>query len=121
MTEQGATATGKAKSKRGAARKTNPRNLPVVVADKTTSETIADKALKTGRAIGKTSVRVAQPLVRTIKHEDNRTLAKMVVAAVTPQLINYGLRFALRHPVFTIAGILVAATIIGSQDDEPAV
>ena len=109
MTEQGATATGKAKSKRGAARKTTPRNLPM------------NKALKTGRAIGKTSVRVAQPLVRTIKHEDNRTLAKMVVAAVTPQLINYGLRFALRHPVFTIAGILVAATIIGSQDDEPAV
>ncbi|MCW2351013.1 hypothetical protein [Sphingobium sp. B12D2B] len=96
----------------------NPRQLPVVVEhDKSTTQVIADKAVKTGRALGKTSVRLAQPIVKSIKHEDNRTLAKMVVAAATPRLINYGLRFAVRNPVLTVAGILVAATIIGSQDD----
>jgi hypothetical protein len=93
---------------------------PAAKSSETTTSVLAHKAASAGKAVGKTSLRIARPLVQSVKHEDNRTLAKMVVAAVTPKLINYGLRFALRHPVFTALGVLAIATAIGAQqgDDE---
>jgi len=82
------------------------------------AEAVADTARRTGKAIGKTGMRVARPLVESIKHENNGTLAKMVLAAVMPRLINGALRFAIRNPVLTIAGAFVVAAVIGAQDDD---
>jgi|GEM_PF-2554395 len=84
------------------------------------STTIAAAATRTGRAIGKTGMRVAKPLAASIKHENNSTLAKMVIAAITPKLVNAALRFAIRNPVLSIAGVLVVAAVVGAQEDDSA-
>ena len=83
-----------------------------------TSRAIANSAVTAGRAVGKTGVRIARPLVESVKHEDNKTLAKMLMAAVTPQLVNAALRIAVRKPLWTAVGVLVLVTAIGAQKDE---
>jgi hypothetical protein len=99
------------------------RSAPAVVEHpireraETASKAVAKTAVTAGRVVGKTSVRIAKPLVESLKHEDNKTLAKMVVAAITPRLINAGLRLAVRNPVLTTIGVLAVVATIGSQQD----
>jgi hypothetical protein len=79
--------------------------------------TLVNSARQAGRAVGKKGASAAEPLVQSIKQEQPATIAKMALAALTPQLISAGIRFALRNPVLTIIGVgLVAVIATGGED-----
>ncbi len=80
--------------------------------------TLARKAQATGRAVGRTSARVADPVIQSIRKEEPGTLAKIALAVLAPRLANYALRFALRNPIMTVAGVVLMAAI-ASHGAEP--
>ena len=71
--------------------------------------------------MSRTGAWVADPLVQSIQKEQPRTLAKMALAAFAPRLANYALRFALRNPVLTVAGVILVAAVANFGDDADAV
>jgi len=85
-----------------------------------TLTTFAKKASETGKTVGKASLKVAKPLARSLKKQSPDTLAKMLLAAATPQLLNVAVRFALRNPALLLVGGAVAAFAFSRLDEEPA-
>jgi hypothetical protein len=83
-------------------------------------QSLVHAARDTGRAVGRTGARIADPLVQSIQKETPGTLAKMALAALTPRLATYALRFALRNPVMTVAGIILVAAVTNYDSETEA-
>ena len=95
---------------KAAARKTPARRAPALPK----LHTLVSSAKSAGQAAAK----AAEPLMATMKREEPKTIAKMALAALTPQLINAGLRFAMRNPVIALAGLGLGA-VIATNGGEP--
>ena len=104
------------------ATQTPTSNLPVVRPAKegrsATSAKIAKTAAQTGKLVSKASAKVARPIARTLKQEEPRTLAKMLIAAAAPRIAIGVLKFALRNPVIAVGGVLVFAAISQMNTDD---
>lgn len=81
-----------------------------------TLSTLARKAGETSQAAGEASVRLATPVMRSLQQQRPETLAKMVLAAAAPRLIDGLMRFAIRNPRMTFVGVLIAAFVIVRRD-----
>jgi hypothetical protein len=69
----------------------------------------------------KVAAAIAKPAVEAVKHESPETLAKLVIAALAPQIVRSSLRFAGRHPVLAIAGLAGFSIWLGrSHEAAPA-
>lgn len=97
-------------------------NLPVARPTKGSSSpkraTLAKTAVQTGQLVTKASAKVARPLARTLKQEEPRTLAKMLIAAAAPRVAIGVLKFAMRNPVIAVGGVLLFAAISQMSTDE---
>jgi hypothetical protein len=85
--------------------------------------TLAKRAGDTGRAVGKASVRLTTPVARKLQQQQPETIAKLLLAAVVPRLVNGVVRFAIRNPKVALIGAVVAAVVIArtqEADAEPA-
>lgn len=82
--------------------------------------TLAHKAQQTGRVMSRTGAWVAEPLVQSIQKEQPKTLAKMALAVFAPRLATYALRFAIRNPVMTVAGVILVAAVANFGSDADA-
>lgn len=80
--------------------------------------TLAKTAVQTGQLVTKASAKVARPLARTLKQEEPRTLAKMLIAAAAPRVAIGVLKFAMRNPVIAVGGVLLFAAISQMSTDE---
>lgn len=103
------------------ATQTPAKNLPVVRPTESSSSkraTLAKTAAQTGKLVSKASAKVARPLTRTLKQEEPRTLAKMLIAAAAPRIAIGVLKFALRNPVIAVGGVLVFAAISQMNTDD---
>lgn len=76
------------------------------------SADLPEKAGATGRKIAELGAAATAPVVRSLQQEQPQTIAKIVVAAVLPQLIKGALRYAVRNPLAAGAGILVVSAFI---------
>ena len=74
---------------------------------------------RAGAAAGRVGARAAQPLVQSIRQEEPRTLGKMALAALAPRLADAALRFVIRNPLITAAG-LVAFAVFATMDEDRA-
>ena len=104
------------------ATQTPSSNLPVVrpteESRSTTGTKIAKTAAQTGKLVSKASAKVARPIARTLKQEEPRTLAKMLIAAAAPRIAIGVLKFALRNPVIAVGGVLIFAAISQINTDD---
>lgn len=80
--------------------------------------TLAKTAAQTGQLVTKASARVARPIARTLKQEEPRTLAKMLIAAAAPRIAIGVLRFAIRNPVIAVGGVLLFAALSQMNIDD---
>lgn len=96
-----------------------PRKSAKTSAARPHLEKVAQTMKRAGAAAARTSAKAAQPLVRSIKQEEPGTLAKMAMAALAPKLANAALRFVIRNPMITAAG-LVAFAVFATMDDDKA-
>lgn len=97
-------------------RKTSARRAPAL----TKLQTLVSSAKSAGHTAARMGTKAAEPVMAKLKQEEPKTVAKMALAAITPQLINAGLRFALRNPVITLVGLGLVAVIAtnGGEPDE---
>ena len=104
------------------ATQTPSTNLPVVRPAAESSsparEKLAKTAAQTGKLVSKASAKVARPIARTLKQEEPRTLAKMLIAAAAPRIAIGVLKFALRNPVIAVGGVLIFAAISQMNTDD---
>ena len=104
------------------ATQTPSSNLPVVRLTAESSsparEKLAKTAAQTGKLVSKASAKVARPIARTLKQEEPRTLAKMLIAAAAPRIAIGVLKFALRNPVIAVGGVLIFAAISQMNTDD---
>lgn len=100
-------------------------NLPVVrpaaESNNPTREKLAKTAAQTGKLVTKASVKVARPIARTLKQEEPRTLAKMLIAAAAPRIAIGVLKFAVRNPVIAVGGVLLFAALSQMNTDDAGV
>lgn len=80
--------------------------------------TLAKTAAQTGQLVTKASAKVARPIARTLKQEEPRTLAKMLIAAAAPRIAIGVLRFAIRNPVIAVGGVLLFAALSQMNIDD---
>ena len=104
------------------ATQTPNRSLPVVRPETASRSpkraTLAKTAAQTGQLVTKASAKVARPIARTLKQEEPRTLAKMLLAAAAPRIAIGVLKFAVRNPVIAVGGVLLFAAISQMNTDE---
>jgi len=104
------------------ATQTPSTNLPVARPTAETTHPARDKlaktAAQTGKLMTKASAKVARPIARTLKQEEPRTLAKMLLAAAAPRIAIGVLKFAMRNPVVAVGGVLLFAALSQMNTDE---
>jgi uroporphyrinogen-III synthase len=81
---------------------------------------VAQTVKRAGAAVARTSAKAAQPLVQSLKQEEPSTLAKMAMAALAPKIANAALRFVIRNPLITAAGLVAFAAFATMDDDGKA-
>jgi hypothetical protein len=96
-----------------------PRKAAKTAAPQPRLKKVAQTVKRASAAAARTGAKAAQPLVQSIKQEEPSTLAKMAVAALAPRIANAALRFVIRNPLVTAAG-LVAFAVFATMDDEKA-
>lgn len=85
----------------------------------TAAETVASRAVNVGRVTGKAGMKLAKPLVTSLRREEPKTLAKMVLAAIAPKLVEGAIRFAVRHPGTTVVGLITITGMLLVKAEPP--
>lgn len=97
-----------------------PRKSAKAASAKPALHKLAETVKHAGSAAARTGAKAAEPLMQSIKQEEPGTLAKMAVAALAPKLANAALRFVIRNPLITAAGVIAFAAFATMADDDKA-
>lgn len=97
-----------------------PRKAAKAAAVRPQLKKVAETVKRAGAAAARTSAKAAQPLVQSIKQEEPGTLAKMALAALAPKIADAALRFVIRNPLVTAAGLVAFAALAAMDSDDKA-
>lgn len=70
---------------------------------------VPEKPSTPGEKLAQATARASEAVVQSIRQEEPKTLAKIALAAVTPQLVGGLFRFALRNPATMLACVTILA------------
>lgn len=82
------------------------------------ARTAGETGKSVGKSVGKAGVTLAKPVARSLQKQSPDTLAKMLLAAVAPRLVDGIIRFAIRNPKTLLVGGAIAWFAVSRMDDD---